>query len=66
MKDIKNSIVYKTYIREAAAKLKCHNMDESFVLIMRALTMDSDAPEPHNLLGIYNELKGNEAMARKH
>lgn len=66
MKDMQNSIVYKTYIREAAAKLKCHETEESYILIMRALTINTDSPEPHNLLGIYNEFSGNEDLARKH
>lgn len=39
---------------------------EAYQLIVEAISINPNAPQPHNLLGIWFELKGNKDKARKH
>ena len=66
MYSISNSIKFKTYISEATEKIHQNEFKESYKIIMKALSENPNAPEPHNLLGIWYELKKNDDLARKH
>jgi len=66
MYKIDNSNNFKTYIKEATSKLYNYEFEDSFKMIMKALNENPNAPEPHNLLGIWYEFKGNNDLARKH
>jgi Tfp pilus assembly protein PilF len=54
------------YIKEAASRLSNYEYEKAHDYIMKAICMDPDAPQPHNLLGIWYELKNNMSLARKH
>ena len=53
-------------IRQATDKLHNNELAEAYKLIIDAISINPDAPQPHNLLGIWFELKGNGDKARKH
>lgn len=63
--DIPNDIFTDT-IMQAADCLRCFDFEEAYSLITEAMRIEPDAPQPHNLLGIWFELKGNGDKARKH
>ena len=63
--DIPNDIFTET-ITQAATCLRCNDFDKAYELITEAMHINPDAPQPHNLLGIWFELKGNGDKARKH
>jgi len=54
------------YIKEATSNLKNYEYEETYNFIMKAFIENPNAPEPHNLLGIWYEFKGNNDLARKH
>ena len=53
-------------IRQAAASLKDKNCEGAYSLIVEAMCLNPDAPQPHNLLGIFYELSGDGNLARRH
>lgn len=53
-------------INEATNELRSYEMEKSYQRIMEALTANPNAPEPHNLLGIWYEIKNDSNLARKH
>lgn len=57
---------YSQTISEAIESLRNKNANRGYKLISKALLINPDAPEPHNLLGILAELKGDDSVARKH
>lgn len=57
---------FDMYIKEATNSLKEYEYEVAYEFIMKALSANPDAPEPHNLLGIWYEFKGNNDLARKH
>jgi tetratricopeptide (TPR) repeat protein len=57
---------FNTYIKEATNELENFKFHESYKTILKALNENPNAPEPHNLLGIWYELQGNNDLARKH
>ena len=57
---------FKTYIMDAANKLQNNEFEEAFKILLESLKENPNAPEPHNLLGIWYELSGDEELARKH
>ncbi len=60
------SIKFNAYIMDATNKLQNNEFEESFMIVLESLKEDPNAPEPHNLLGIWYELGGNEDLARRH
>lgn len=58
--------VYSQTISDAIGSLRNKNTDSGYKLISKALLLNPDAPEPHNLLGILSEMKGDDSVARKH
>ena len=58
--------IFSQTISDAIASLRKKNMDNGYQMISKALLLDPDAPEPHNLLGILAELKGDDSVARRH
>jgi tetratricopeptide (TPR) repeat protein len=54
------------YIKEATSTLKNYEYEDAYKVIMQAIISNPNAPEPHNLLGIWYEFKGNNDLARKH
>ena len=57
---------FKMYIKEATSKLKNFEYSEAYNFIMKAIKANPNAPEPHNLLGLWYEFIGNNDLARKH
>ncbi len=53
-------------VKEAAKILSMGSMYEALPVIKEALVLNTEAAEPHNLLGIFFELKGDDNTARKH
>lgn len=53
-------------IAQAAFCLRSRDLEQAYILIADAIKMEPDAPQPHNLLGIWFELKGNDDKARRH
>ena len=58
--------VYSQTISNAIELLRNKNTESGYKLISKALLLDPDAPEPHNLLGILAEIRGDNSIARKH
>lgn len=54
------------FLKEATDKLKKDEMEKAYQYIIDACDIDPNAPQPHNLLGIWYELKGMNDLARKH
>lgn len=65
MKNIKTEKFIKL-ISEATKKLRNNSFDESYKIIKNALCENPDAPEPHNLIGLWYEKNRNYNLARKH
>ena len=57
---------YIDYIREATDEIHNHEFEKSYKAIINAINLNPNAPEPHNLLGIWYEVKNNNDLARKH
>jgi tetratricopeptide (TPR) repeat protein len=57
---------YTTALQTAAAALSQGDMMGSLPHIRQAMALNMDAPEPHNLLGILSEMKGDDGNARRH
>ncbi|NCB73591.1 MAG: hypothetical protein EOM51_02460 [Clostridia bacterium] len=53
-------------IAQAVCHLRSEDFEEAYSLITEAMQIDPDAPQPHNLLGIWFALKGNGDKARRH
>lgn len=53
-------------IQRAAESLRNKDSDIAYSLIVEAMRINPDAPQPHNLLGIFYELSGNGDLARRH
>ncbi len=67
---MKNSVIlndqFSIYIAQATQCLRNNESEKAFDIIIKAMQMDPDAPQPHNLLGILHELKGDGNRARRH
>lgn len=57
---------FENFIKEAIVEIKKHDDKEAYNFIMNAISSDPNRPEPQNLLGIWYELRGEDARARKH
>lgn len=57
---------FRKVIKEATENLQNYKLEESYKIIINALSENPDAPEPHNLLGLWYEMKKNYDLARKH
>ncbi len=55
-----------TLLKKAITELKREEYKKAYNLIIKAICHNPNAPEPHNLLGIWYEFKGNDDLARKH
>jgi tetratricopeptide (TPR) repeat protein len=53
-------------VKEAAKILSMGSLYEALPVIKEALILSTEAAEPHNLLGIFFEMKGDDNNARKH
>ena len=50
----------------AIQSLHQHDQEKAYYEIIEAMHIFPDAPQPHNLLGIWFEINGDEIMARRH
>ena len=57
---------YGMKVASAMAALKTRDFQQARTAIADAMTLNMDAPEPHNLLGILYEMLGDYQSARKH
>ena len=57
---------YSQSVSQAVSCLQSFRYEKAYELILRAMEERPDAPQPHNLLGIYYELGGNIDLARRH
>lgn len=57
---------YENCITKAIAALKQRSFEEAYELIIKAMDINPNVPEPHNLLGICYEGTGDKDLARKH
>ena len=57
---------YGQKLANATAALKARDFQQARADIVEAMGLDVDAPEPHNLLGILYEMRGDFQAARKH
>lgn len=57
---------FNSYIMDAVNRLRRNELDEAFPILLESFKENPNSPEPHNLLGIWYELRGNEELARKH
>jgi Tfp pilus assembly protein PilF len=57
---------FHKHLIEAAEKLRNKDFEKSYELIIAALSENPEAPEPHNLLGIWYELNQDIKVALKH
>ena len=53
-------------LKEATDKLRSDELEEAYQSIINACDEDPNAPQPHNLLGIWYECNGKKDLARKH
>lgn len=53
-------------VKKAAVLLNVGMLNEALPVIKEALILNTEAAEPHNLLGIFYELKGDDNNARMH
>lgn len=53
-------------IQQATEHLRTKNCDNAYDSIIEAMQIYPNAPHPHNLLGIFYELTGDEHLARRH
>jgi len=58
--------VFKDKITQATDCLRCCDFESAYDLITQAMHIEPDSPQPHNLLGIWFELRGNGDKARRH
>lgn len=65
MKSIETDAFIKA-ITQASEALQKKDIKTSRMQIADAMTLNMDAPQPHNLLGILCELTGDDMSARKH
>jgi len=61
-----NNSRFVSCVAYAAEALRNCEMEKAYELIIEAMTLKPSAAEPHNLLGIWFEISGNEDMARRH
>lgn len=61
-----NLILFNSYIENAIESLKNREFDKAKEYIHSAIIENDSSAEPHNLLGIYYELRGDLNLARKH
>ena len=58
--------IFLKTIRQAVDLLKDCDTDKSYELISKAHLLNPDAADPHNLMGLISELRGDDITARKH
>lgn len=61
-----DSATFTRCIKEAIDKLRHYEFEEAYKLIIKAISINPDASQPQNLLGLWYELSGNDDKARKH
>ncbi len=57
---------FRAAVNKAVNALKIRDYTVSRSVIASCMAMNMDAPEPHNLLGIWYELMGDDVSARQH
>lgn len=50
----------------ATQSLRNHEQEKAYYEIIEAMRIFPDSPQPHNLLGIWFEINGDDIMARRH
>ena len=63
--DISNNLFTKC-LSLAAQSLRHHEQEKAYYEIIEAMRIFPDSPQPHNLLGIWFEINGDDIMARRH
>ncbi len=63
--DISNNLFTKC-LSLATQSLRHHEQEKAYYEIIEAMRIFPDSPQPHNLLGIWFEINGDDIMARRH
>lgn len=58
--------VFDSNIKQAIKKLQVREFEAAYMLIIDAMYINPNTPEPHNLLGLWFEMTGKDQLARKH
>lgn len=58
--------IFDRNLKFAVEKLHSREFEEAYKTIINIICINPNAPEPHNLLGIWYEMNGEEQLARKH
>ena len=61
----KEAETFTDFIRLAKTEINNRNLDEAVKMLKKAVAVDSEQPEPFNLLGVIYEVKGQQAEAMK-
>ncbi|MGB8451515.1 MAG: hypothetical protein WCD89_04210 [Anaerocolumna sp.] len=61
-----NLSVFDRNLQFAVDKLHNKEFEEAYKMIINTICINPNAPEPHNLLGLWYEMNGDEQLARKH
>lgn len=66
MNELESENKLNQLLKEAISMLKNDKLEEAYKYILDACKADPNAPQPHNLLGIWYEFRGKSELARKH
>lgn len=66
MSGIRDNSAFQNIFKTVAAQLRNREFKPAKELICQMISMDPGAPEPHNLLGIFLEMRGDFDEAKKH
>lgn len=58
--------VFEISLKQAIEKLQSSKLVDAYKIILDTICVNPNAPEPHNLLGLWYEMNGEEQLARKH
>lgn len=64
--EVKKPEEYQKLIMAIQDALKSRDTKSAYCLISQTMKDNMNAPEPHNLLGIYYEMSGDDRIARNH
>lgn len=61
-----NLNAFTSILQNVIEKLQHNELKEAYKMILDIMVINPNAPEPHNLLGLWFEMNGKDQLARKH